>query len=184
MENNLIIEITKDLEDILTIKQSENLKVTLIKWFSKYEINLKEEEKEQKNIENKQIIEKYISAKKVEGCSLKTLDYYKNIILKMCTAICKDIKDITTEDLRVYLSKYKENNNSNLITIDNMRRIYSTFFAWLEEEDYIIKRPARRIHKIKTAQVVKNTFTDENFEQMRDVCKNDIRNLVIIELLL
>jgi len=82
MENNLIIEITKDLEDILTIKQSENLKVTLIKWFSKYEINLKEEEKEQKNIENKQIIEKYISAKKVEGCSLKTLDYYKNIILK------------------------------------------------------------------------------------------------------
>lgn len=184
MENNLIIEITKDLEDILTIKQSENLKGTLIKYFSKYEINLRKEEKEQKSIENRQIIEKFISAKKIEGCSLKTLDYYKNIIFKMSIAICKDVKNITTEDLRTYLSKYKESNNSNLITIDNMRRIYSTFFAWLEDENYIVKSPARRIHKIKTAQVVKNTFTDENFEQMRDVCKNDIRNLVIIELLL
>ena len=184
MENNLIIEITKDLEDLLTIKQSENLKITLIKWFSKYDINLKKEEKEQKNIENNQIIDKFISAKKVEGCSFKTLEYYKNIITKMIAAISKDIKEITTEDLRSYLSSYKEINGSNLITIDNMRRIYSTFFAWLEDENYIVKSPARRIHKVKTAKVVKNTFTDENFEQMRDFCKNDIRNLVIIELLL
>lgn len=102
----------------------------------------------------------------------------------MTTKIEKAIKNITTEDLRIYLSNYKEENDSGLITIDNMRRIFSSFFAWLEDENYIVKSPARRIHKVKTAKVVKNTFSDENIEQMRDLCKNDVRNLVLVELLL
>ena len=102
----------------------------------------------------------------------------------MTMSIKKLIKTITTEDLRKYLSDYKEENNSSLTTIDNMRRIFSSFFAWLEDENYIVKSPARRIHRVKTAKVMKNTFSDENIEQMRDLCKNDIRNLVLIELLL
>jgi site-specific recombinase XerD len=184
MENNLIIEITKDLEDILTIKQSENLKITLVKYFSRYDIFLKDTEKRQEDIENSKLINKFLSAKEVEGCSIKTIEYYRNIITKMTISIEKSIKNMTTEDLRQYLSKYKEENASSLTTIDNMRRIFSSFFAWLEDENYIVKSPARRIHKIKTAKVVKNTFSDENIEQMRDLCKNDIRNLVLIELFL
>ena len=135
MENNLIIEITKDLEDILTIKQSEILKITLVKYFSRYDILLKSTEKRQESIENDKFIDKFLSAKEVEGCSIKTIEYYKNIILKMTTTIEKSIKNITTEDLRKYLSNYKEKNNSSLITIDNMRRIFSSFFAWLEDEN-------------------------------------------------
>ena len=184
MENNLIIEITKDLEDILTIKQSENLKITLVKYFSRYDIFLKDTERKQEDIENSKLINKFLSAKEVEGCSIKTIEYYRNIITKMTTNIEKSIKNVTTEDLRQYLSKYKEENASSLTTIDNMRRIFSSFFAWLEDENYIVKSPARRIHKVKTAKVVKNTFSDENIEQMRDLCKNDIRNLVLIELFL
>ena len=184
MENNLIIEITKDLEDILTIKQSEILKITLVKYFSRYDILLKSTEKRQEGIENDKFIDKFLSAKEVEGCSIKTIEYYKNIILKMTTTIEKSIKYITTEDLRKYLSNYKEKNNSSLITIDNMRRIFSSFFAWLEDENYIVKSPARRIHKVKTEKVLKGTYTDENIEQMRDLCKNNIRNLSLIELLL
>lgn len=184
MENNLIIEITKDLEDILTIKQSENLKITLVKYFSRYDIFLKDTEKKQEDIENSKLINKFLSAKEVEGCSIKTIEYYRNIITKMVTNIEKSIKNVTTEDLRQYLSRYKEENVSSLTTIDNMRRIFSSFFAWLEDENYIVKSPARRIHKVKTAKVVKNTFSDENIEQMRDLCKNDIRNLVLIELFL
>ena len=184
MENNLIIEITKELEDILTIKQSENLKITLVKYFSRYDIFLKDNEKKQEDIENSKLINNFLSAKKVEGCSIKTIEYYSNIITKMVTSIEKSIKNITTEDLRKYLSNYKEENTSSLKTIDNMRRIFSSFFSWLEDENYIVKSPARRIHKIKTAKVVKNTFSDENIEQMRDLCKNDIRNLVLIELFL
>jgi len=102
----------------------------------------------------------------------------------MTLEVEKPIKNITTEDLRTYLSRYKEHNNSSLITIDNMRRIYSSFFSWLEDENYIVKSPVRRIHKIKTAKIIKNTFTDENIEEMRDLCKDDIRNLVLVELLL
>ena len=184
MENNLIIEITKDLEDTLTIKQTENLKITLVKCFSRYDISLKDVERKQEDMENSKLIDKFLSAKKIEGCSVKTIEYYRNIILKMTMSIKKFIKTITTEDLRKYLSDYKEENNSSLTTIDNMRRIFSSFFAWLEDENYIVKSPARRIHRVKTAKVMKNTFSDENIEQMRDLCKNDIRNLVLIELLL
>lgn len=184
MENNLIIEITKDLEDTLTIKQTENLKITLVKCFSRYDISLKDVERKQEDMENSKLIDKFLSAKKIEGCSIKTIEYYRNIILKMTMSIKKLIKTITTEDLRKYLSDYKEENNSSLTTIDNMRRIFSSFFAWLEDENYIVKSPARRIHRVKTAKIMKNTFSDENIEQMRDLCKNDIRNLVLIELLL
>ena len=184
MENNLIIEITKNLEDVLTIKQTENLKLTLVKCFSKYDILIKDKEKQQDNVENNKLTEKFLAAKKIEGCSENTIEYYKNIIFKMTLEVEKPIKNINTEDLRAYLSKYKEKNKSSLTTIDNMRRIYSSFFSWLEDENYIVKSPARRIHKIKTAKTIKNTFTDENIEEMRDLCKNDIRNLALVELLL
>ena len=184
MENNLIIEITKDLEDTLTIKQVENLKVTLIKCLSRYEICLKEKEQIFEKKHNYELIEKFISAKKIEGCSIKTINYYNSIITKFVVFINKALEKINTDDVRNYLSEYKETNNSSLTTIDNMRRIFSSFFSWLEDENYIVKSPARRIHKIKTAKTIKNTFTDEHIEQMRDVCKNDIRNLVLLELLL
>ena len=94
----------------------------------------------------------------------------------------KSIKTITTEDIRKYLSDYKESNRCSSVTMDNLRRIFSSFFSWLEDEDYIIKSPVRRIHKVKTAMLVKETFSDENIEAMRDECKF-IRNLAMIELL-
>ncbi len=184
MENNLIIEITKDLEDTLTIKQVENLKVTLIKCLSRYDICLKKQEQIFEKSHNYELIEKFISAKKIEGCSIKTLEYYNSIIMKFVIYMNKSLEKVNTDDVRNYLSDYKENNNSSLTTIDNMRRIFSSFFSWLEDENYIVKSPARRIHKIKTAKIIKNTFTDENIEQMRDICKYDIRNLVLLELLL
>ena len=184
MENNLINEITKDLENILTIKQSENLKITLVKFFSKYDIVLKENERNIENIENEQLLFNFLSAKQVEGCSVKTIEYYGSIIRKMILKIDKSIKNISTEDIRQYLSKYREIQNSSLTTIDNMRRIFSSFYSWLEDENLILKSPVRRIHKIKTVKIIKTTFTDENVEQMRDFCKNNIRNLVLIELLL
>ena len=102
----------------------------------------------------------------------------------MILKIDKSIKNISTEDIRQYLSKYREIQNSSLTTIDNMRRIFSSFYSWLEDENLILKSPVRRIHKIKTVKIIKTTFTDENVEQMRDFCKNNIRNLVLIELLL
>lgn len=127
-------------------------------------------------------IDTFISAKRVEGCSEKTLKYYRQTIEAMVSTLGKAPEQITTTDLRCYLTEYQSTRQSSRVTIDNIRRILSSFFSWLEDEDYIIKSPARRIHKVKTAKVVKDTYTDEELEKMRDHC-DSIRDLAIIDLL-
>lgn len=127
-------------------------------------------------------IDAFIAAKKVEGCSDKTLVYYRKTVQDMLDAIGKPAQQIMTDDLRGYLSDYQEKRKAGRVTIDNIRRILSSFFSWLEDEDYILKSPVRRIHKVKTAKVVKDTYTDESLEKMRDGCGN-LRDLAIIDIL-
>lgn len=127
-------------------------------------------------------IQLFITAKRIEGCSEKTLNYYQNTIEAMISGIGKTSRQITTDDLRQYLIDYQVQRGSSKVTIDNIRRILSSFFSWLEDEDFIIKSPVRRIHKVKTAKVIKDTYTDEAMEIMRDGCEN-IRDLAIIDLL-
>ena len=131
---------------------------------------------------NDELIAMFIAAKKVEGCSEKTIRYYQTTLLKVLNSLENHITHITTDDLRKYLSDYQEEHQCSKANIDNIRRILSSFFAWLEEENYILKSPVRRIHKIKTAKVVKETYTDEALEQMRDNCTS-IRDLAMIDLL-
>ena len=125
---------------------------------------------------------KFVEAKRIEGCSEKTLIYYQSTIERMLVSVDKSIKEISTEDLRDYLMDYQVNHKSSKVTIDNMRRILSSFFGWLEDEDYILKSPVRRIHKIKTASVIKETFSDEELEKLRDGC-DEQRDLAIVEML-
>ena len=125
----------------------------------------------------------FLSSKDIEGCSSRTLKYYRDIISKFIEYIEKLLSKVTTDDIRIYLSHYKEISNCSAVTMDNIRRVFSSFFAWLEDEDYILKSPVRRIHKVKTATVVKETLSDENIERLRDGCTH-IRELVIIELLI
>ena len=127
-------------------------------------------------------VEAFITAKRIEGCSEKTLNYYQKTIQAMLSSIGRDANQVTTEDLRKYLTEYQVQRKSSKVTIDNIRRILSSFFSWLEDEDFILKSPVRRIHKVKTAKVVKDTYTDEALELMRDSCKN-ARDLAIIDLL-
>ena len=127
-------------------------------------------------------LESFIAAKRIEGCSEKTLNYYSKTIHDLLAAVHKTAQQITTEDLRLYLTEYQEKRKTCKVTIDNIRRILSSFFSWLEDEDFIVKSPARRIHKVKTAKIVKDTYTDEALEQMRDHCSN-LRDLVIIDML-
>ena len=124
----------------------------------------------------------YIAAKRVEGCSEKTLHYYEASITNALASIQKPVKQITTDDLRLYLDTYQQRNNAGKVTIDNVRRVLSSFFSWLEDEDYILKSPVRRIHKVKTGKTVKETYSDEALEIMRDHAEN-IRDLALIDLL-
>ena len=129
-----------------------------------------------------QLIDSFITAKRIEGCSEKTLKYYRTTIENMAEAVGKSVRHIQTEDLRTYLTNYKQKNSPSRVTIYNIRRILSSFFSWLEDEDYIIKSPVRRIHKVKTATNVKETYTDEDLEKMRDNCV-ELRDLAIIDML-
>ena len=132
--------------------------------------------------DNNELISAFISAKRIEGCSEKSLKYYKTTIDKMVAVLQKSVKQIITEDLRIYLTDYQNNNKSSRVTIDNIRRILSSFFSWLEDEDYIVKSPVRRIHRVKTARNIKETYSDEELEKMRDNCK-EIRDLAMIDML-
>ena len=185
MKTEVISNITKDMEDSLTDYQLNKLKESLIINFERLEFIIKTDElKHQEELdENKNMIESFISSKQVEGCSERTIKYYKEIIEKFVNSFDKSIKQISTNEVRNYLSNYKDNSSCGSITIDNIRRVLSSFFSWLEDEDYIIKSPIRRIHKIKTAVVIKEVLTDENLERLRDECEN-IRDLSLIELLI
>lgn len=124
----------------------------------------------------------FLQAKRVEGCSEKSLKYYEKTIQKMLNGVGKTVKEIVTEDIRAYLTGYQKQRQTSKVTVDNVRRILSSFFSWLEDEDFIVKSPVRRIHKVKTAKVVKDTYTDEALELMRDNCTTT-RDLAMIDLL-
>ena len=128
------------------------------------------------------LIAMFITAKRIEGCSEKTLKYYQTTIDAMISYLGKNVRHILTEDLRTYLTEYQGKNRSSRVTIDNIRRILSSFFSWLEDEDYIIKSPVRRIHKVKTASSIKETYSDEDLEKMRDNCDR-LRDLAMIDML-
>ncbi len=132
--------------------------------------------------DNTEILEEFLSAKRIEGCSEKSLNYYRKTITAALDSIGKGIKHITTDDLRAYLTDYQAEKKSSKVTMDNIRRILSSFFSWLEDEDYIIKSPVRRIHKVKTSKTIKETYTDENLEIMRDNCV-ELRDLAMIDML-
>ena len=128
------------------------------------------------------LVQIFLAAKRVEGCSDKTVLYYDSTIRNVLHAVGKEVRDVTTDDLRIYLDHYQSANGVSKVTIDNIRRILSSFFAWLEDEDYITKSPVRRIHKVKTCKTVKETYSDEVLELMRDHSEC-VRDLAIIDML-
>lgn len=175
MLNTVINAIKGEMNTILTENQMKMLEQVLTKHLSGVIVA----ETEQKEVE---LLPAFIAAKRVEGCSEKSLRYYESTIHNMLEAVSKPEKQITTEDLRSYLDTYHRRGTVSKVTLDNVRRILSTFFSWLEDEDYIVKSPVRRIHKVKTGKTVKETYTDESLELMRDYCDNP-RDLAMIDLL-
>ncbi|MHC0040979.1 site-specific tyrosine recombinase/integron integrase [Streptococcus periodonticum] len=180
MKDKLITQITTDMAKHLSAQQLENLQKVLLATFINVEIAEIKAVNKQKS--NEKLLELFISAKRIEGCSEKSLKYYKIVIENMFTSLKTAIRDLTTSDLRTYLAHYQQERKSSKVTIDNMRRIFSSFFGWLEDEDYILKSPVRRIHKIKTDKTIKETFSDEGLELLRDAC-DEVRDLAMIDLL-
>jgi site-specific recombinase XerD len=178
MENQLISDIEQEMLECLDNSQLEKLHRTLIRYLC--DISSSFSQLEQGS--NDSLLKSFIAAKRVEGCSNKSLRYYESTLNNMLNGLNKTIKHLGTDDLRQYLDRYQQEGGASKVTIDNIRRILSSFFSWLEEENLILKSPMRRIHKVKTGTTVKETYSDESLELMRDSCETT-RDLAIIDLL-
>lgn len=170
-----IVTILNEMSEYLSIAQMKKLQEVIIKTFA-------ENEAVKTNIANDEFLKMFLAAKRIEGCSDRTISYYQTTVKHLLSKTETSVRKITTEEMREYLSNYQKRNDCSNVTIDNVRRNISSFFSWLEEEDYILKSPMRRIHKIKTKTVVKSTISDEGIELLRDNCKEK-RDLAIIDLL-
>lgn len=180
---DILNDIVRELKDVLSDEQMKQVSISIKDVLAKYEINKKASNEERREKENTELLETFLSAKKIEGCSDKTIHYYQSSIVKLLKGLSKSIKEICTNDIRRYLAEIQERNGLSKVTIDNLRRIFSSFFSWLEDEDYIAKSPVRRIHKVRTDTLVKEVLSDENIETLRDSC-NEVRDLAMIDLLL
>lgn len=182
VKEKIIQNVIQEMLPYLNNAQLTRLKKVISNNLASYSLNAKKEDDSLENESNIKLLDLFTAAKRIEGCSEKSLKYYKKAIEKMLMAIDKPIREIITEDLRNYMTRYQEENNTSKLTIDNMRRIFSSFFSWLEDEDYILKSPVRRIHKIKSPTIIKETYTDESLEIMRDSC-SCLRDLALIDIL-
>ena len=179
MKQRIMEEIVQQMLPHLDNVQLQKLQDVLEHSLCNYEISSKVTEAED---DSQKLIDAFVYAKRIEGCSEKTLKYYRNTIEAMTVAIDKGVRHMQTDDLRAYLTGYQEKHGSSRVTIDNIRRILSSFFSWLEDEDHILKSPVRRIHKVKTVTNIKETYTDEELEKMRDNC-TELRDLAIVDML-
>ena len=170
MKQKFAERIVLDMLPYLNNAQIMQLQKVLGKALQNVQLSRESDSNEEK-YSNNRLTDLFLSAKRVEGCSEKSLKYYGKTICTMLEQVKKPIQEIETDDLRNYLTSYQIQKNSSRVTIDNIRRILSSFFSWLEDEDYILKSPVRRIHKVKSASTVKETYTDEALEKLRDNCE-------------
>ena len=180
MKQELMTEVMQQMLPYLDNAQLKQLRQAMEQTLYQFEVTGAEVKPE--TDDSNDLIVMFIAAKRVEGCSEKTLKYYQTTINTLVSSLGKNIRHILTEDLREYLTEYQSRNQSSRVTIDNIRRILSSFFSWLEDENYIIKSPVRRIHKVKTASSIKETYSDEELEKMRDNCE-ELRDLAMIDML-
>ena len=175
MTQNIIKEVVQEMLPFLNNSQLEKLQEVLRKTLSCQKTSSTQSVRMEQDF-----VSLFINAKRIEGCSEKTLHYYEATIQTMIKSIGKEVRRVETEDIRTYLTEYQTKKHSSKVTIDNIRRILSSFFSWLEDEDYILKSPVRRIHKVRSATIIKETYSDEALESMRDYC-SELRDVAMID---
>ena len=183
MKEMIVEAVVNGMREALTAEQLGQLADVVRSALAGCDVTARQSEEEQRNKENAELLDMFISSKKIEGCSEKTIHYYRASIEKLIVAAKKNVCEITTNDIRCYLAEQQETRGLSKVTIDNLRRIFSSFFSWLEDEDYITKSPVRRIHKVRTDALVKEVLTDENIEVLRDSCQ-ELRDVAMIDLLI
>lgn len=182
MKERLIDGVIAKMSGVLSPQHLFVLRRALDDELTEFDVTSAPEGVEKARKANDDLAAQFISAKRIEGCSEKTLSYYENTIRAFLDETSKELHDVTTNEIRKYLSDFQAKRNSSKTTVDNVRRILSSFFSWLEDEDYIVKSPVRRIHKVRSELTVKETISDEHLEKLRDTC-TEVRDLAMIDFL-
>jgi phage integrase, N-terminal SAM domain protein len=182
MKEEKIEHVLAEMSGVLGVNEQLRLREVLHVVFEEVRMVPAESEERQREQANEELLQAFIAAKKIEGCSENTLHYYESTIASLLGSVQKRIAALDTNDIRAYLACYQRERGSSRVTIDNLRRIFSSFFAWLEDEDCIAKSPVRRIHKVRTESLVKEVISDENLEMLRDAC-SEMRDLAMVDLL-
>jgi integrase/recombinase XerD len=113
----------------------------------------------------------YLSVKRLDGLSEKTLYNYKLHLLRFADHMNKDITDINVMDIRVYLANYLKESNVKSTTLCNEISILKSFFGWLVDNDYLNKSPMNQIKQPKTEKRLRKSLSQEELERLRDACK-------------
>lgn len=165
-------------------KDQEYLKNVLSIVMNDYDIQAKKQEIVEWNLDyNYELLKMFLIAKQVEGCSDKTIGYYKLILMVFLDKINIPLQQVQTNHIRFYLANREMNDKVSKTTQDNERRILSSFFGWLTAEEYIDKNPMLRIKAIRTEKKKKKAFTEVEIERLRNGCI-DKRERCIVEVLL
>ena len=123
MFEKILKDIFIDLGEVLSQEQMVVVKKILNKHF------LCLSQGSQDNGNKGSLLSNFISAKRIEGCSEKSLKYYESTIRNMLERVNKPEQFISTEELRAYLDDYQQRCQISKVTLDNVRRILSSFFS-------------------------------------------------------
>ena len=131
---------------------------------------------------NMGLVRKFIATKKLEGKSERTLRRYQPELEKLVYFLDKKLYEVSSYDLRLYLSLYKEQRKISNRTLENMRKTISTFFGWLHDEGVITQNPARAVKQIKYDKIVRKPFSAVDREKLKNACCQ-LRDLALTEFL-
>lgn len=108
MNETIIKEIEQQLLRYLDNAQMEQLHKTLKHCLENVEIKIKENEMDDiYDYTNIELINKFIAAKEIEGCSERTIKYYKSTLLMLDSRMSIHVTHMTTDNLREYLTNYQ-----------------------------------------------------------------------------
>ncbi len=182
-EGALIRELVDGLSNFIDQDKITDVKNLIISSCYKYDIREKQTELVPYDNYNEKMLKQFLATKRIEGRSEKTLERYAYFIRKLMDFYPNlTFRDMSTSSLRYFMAVYQQQGNDSSTSMDGIRRIFSSFFNWLSDEDMIDKSPAKRLSKIKHDSYQEEPFTEWEMEAIM-VYATDIKDKAIFEFL-
>ena len=141
----------------------------------------REAKAERNNLQKR--ITAFLTAKRIDGLSPKTLKNYREMLTAFQRQVDKAVNKITTDDIRAYIGYLSEERGLKDSSIQTHINTLRSFFSWLDMEDIIKKNPMRKIKSLKIDRMkARRPLTPEELERLRDGCQG-YREKALVEFL-